>query len=105
LPNYDPAIIQAAIDAANANIQRDLAVERRVVSRAEFLADASLVKLAAGFPEHIQQIHLVAIPGVDAQACGGTHVDHLGQIGKIVLLKCENRGKNNRRVYLGLEGA
>ncbi len=102
LPAYDPELIQRAVDDANAIIARDLPVSRKVVSREEFLADPSLVKLAAGFPEHILEVHLVTIPGVDAQACGGTHVDRLGEIGRIALLKSENRGKNNRRVYFGL---
>jgi len=100
---YDPAFVERVVTEANAIIAQDLHVSRRVVSREEFLADPSLVKLAAGFPEHIQEIHLVEIPGVDRQACGGTHVDRLGEIGKIVFLKSENRGKNNRRFYFGLE--
>lgn len=103
LQTYDPAFIEHVVAEANAIIAQDLHVSRRVVSRAEFLADPSLVKLAVGFPEHVQDIHLVEIPGIDKQACGGTHVDHLGEIGKIVFLKSENRGKNNRRIYLGLE--
>ena len=43
------------------------------------------------------------IVGVDKQADGGTHLKSLGAIGRIVFLKAENKGKNNRRVYFGLE--
>ena len=102
LPEYDPVEIRRAVGAANAIIAQALPVARRVVSREEFLADPSLVKLAAGFPENVHEVHLVEIPGVDTRACGGTHVDRLGEIDRIVLLKTENRGKSNRRIYFGL---
>jgi misacylated tRNA(Ala) deacylase len=46
---------------------------------------------------------LVEIVGFDVQADGGCHVARLGQIGKLVLTKSENKGKSNRRVYFVLE--
>ncbi|MDF0592902.1 hypothetical protein P0O24_04830 [Methanotrichaceae archaeon M04Ac] len=36
---------------------------------------------------------------VDLQACGGTHVGRTGKIGSIKMLKAENKGRANRRVY------
>jgi misacylated tRNA(Ala) deacylase len=36
---------------------------------------------------------------MDAQPCGGTHLDNISEIGQIVFVKAENKGKNNRRIY------
>ena len=40
---------------------------------------------------------------VDLQPCGGTHVARTGEIGRVVLGKIENKGKQNRRVNIALE--
>jgi misacylated tRNA(Ala) deacylase len=40
---------------------------------------------------------------VDLQPCGGTHVRATGEIGTVTVSKMENKGKQNRRVYLVLE--
>ncbi|MEM3122369.1 MAG: alanyl-tRNA editing protein AlaX, partial [Candidatus Pacearchaeota archaeon] len=42
---------------------------------------------------------IVSIGDFDIQADGGTHVNNTKEIGKIIFLKVDNRGKNNRRVY------
>ena len=36
---------------------------------------------------------------IDIQADGGTHVKNLKEVPKIEIIKLENKGKNNRRVY------
>jgi misacylated tRNA(Ala) deacylase len=41
---------------------------------------------------------------VDLQPCGGTHVRATGEIGTVTVTKLESKGKQNRRVYLMLEG-
>ena len=37
---------------------------------------------------------------VDLQPCGGTHVSRTGEIGRIAVLKIENKGKQNRRITI-----
>jgi misacylated tRNA(Ala) deacylase len=49
-----------------------------------------------------EQIRVVEVEGVDRQACGGTHVRNTGEIRGIRLVKAENKGKSNRRVYFEL---
>lgn len=41
---------------------------------------------------------------VDLQPCGGTHVGRTAEIGRIRIGKIEKKGKQNRRIYLHLEG-
>jgi misacylated tRNA(Ala) deacylase len=44
----------------------------------------------------------VEIPGIDIQADGGPHVNNTKEIGEILLVKIENKGKNKRRIYFSL---
>ena len=37
---------------------------------------------------------------VDLQPCGGTHVARTGEIGRVVIAKVENKGRQNRRIVL-----
>ena len=40
---------------------------------------------------------------IDLQPCGGTHVGSTGLIGRVRILRIENKGKQNRRISLALE--
>ena len=61
-----------------------------------------IVKLAGAFPPNLKQLRIVEIPGIDIQADGGTHVKNTKEIGRIEVIKLENKGKNNRRIYFKL---
>lgn len=39
---------------------------------------------------------------VDLQPCGGTHVSRTGEIGRVQVVKIENKGKQNRRIIITL---
>jgi misacylated tRNA(Ala) deacylase len=41
---------------------------------------------------------------IDLQPCGGTHVGRTGEIGRVQVLKIENKGRQNRRITVGLAG-
>jgi len=45
----------------------------------------------------------VEIPGIDIQACGGTHVRNTGEIGTFKILKIDNKGRNLRRIKITLD--
>ncbi len=103
LENFDKDKMIEYVKRANDIISKNLPVNRRISTRKEIVQNPELVKLAAGFPEHIQEVHLVEIPGIDIQPCGGTHVSNTSEIGTLVFLKAENRGKNNRRIYFTIQ--
>ena len=48
------------------------------------------------------KVRLVEIGDIDLQPCGGTHVARTGEIGRIAVTGIENKGKQNRRVRIGL---
>jgi len=45
----------------------------------------------------------VEIEGFDAQACGGTHVDTTSQVGRFAIVRTENKGRVNKRLYVRLD--
>jgi misacylated tRNA(Ala) deacylase len=49
------------------------------------------------------RVRVVEIEGFDAQACGGTHVHTTSEVGALSIFRIENKGKNNKRLYLRLE--
>lgn len=103
LENFDRDEIRGFEEKANQVIERGLPVSINFVSREEVTGNPELVKLAKGIPESIKTIRIIEIKGFDRQACGGTHVKNTKEIGKIRIIKAENKGKNNRRIYFKLE--
>ncbi|MCL6284249.1 alanyl-tRNA editing protein [Ruegeria sp. 2012CJ41-6] len=90
-------------------IDRDLLVSEDWITEVELDANPGLVKIMSVQPPRgAGRIRLVRIgqgaDQVDLQPCGGTHVARTGEIGKIRLGKVEKKGKQNRRVYLHLDG-
>ena len=47
-------------------------------------------------------VRIVHIAGFDAQACGGTHVASTARIGRFTITRSENKGRANKRLYVGL---
>ena len=103
MENFDRAAFQSLIDEANAAIARNLEVSISFLPREEALKIEGAVKLAAALPPDVKELRMVRIGDVDYQADGGTHVKNTSEIGKIVFLGAENKGKNNRRITYGLE--
>ena len=103
LENFDRAKMEDYINKTNDIIFRDLKVSISFMPRSEVEKDHSLARLAKGLPEGIQELRILVIGDVDKQADGGTHVKSTKEIGKLVLLRLDNKGKNRRRVYFKVE--
>ena len=75
----------------------------RWVSDAELEARPELVKtMSVAPPLGEGRVRLVEIPGVDLQACGGTHVKNTAEIGAVQVARIRSEGKRNKRVTLVL---
>jgi misacylated tRNA(Ala) deacylase len=71
------------------------------VSDEELLARPELVKtMSVKPPMGFGKVRLLRIEGIDLQACGGTHVANIAEIGPILVTKIESKGKQNRRVSI-----
>lgn len=96
-------------ETLNKLIACDFPVATETISEAELDANPGLVKtMSVQPPRGTGHIRLVRIGEgdntADLQPCGGTHVAHTIEIGRVRLGKVENKGKQNRRVHLHLEG-
>lgn len=99
LEQFDQEKFREYVAMANELIRKDLPVSVSFMPRDEALKMPGMVKLAGALPPSVQELRIVSIEGVDTQADGGTHVKSLKEIGTIELLKMENKGKDNRRMY------
>jgi misacylated tRNA(Ala) deacylase len=101
--DYSPEKLSAYVDEANTIIKQDLPITIDYMTRQEVLGKPELARLAVGLPENIKEFRIVNIGNVDKQVDGGTHINHLNEIGTIELIKTVNKGKNNRRMYFILK--
>ncbi len=103
LENFDRAIIDEYAKIANELIQKNAPVKIHYMKREEALKIPDMIKLANKMPPDVETLRIVEIEGVDKQADGGCHVNSLKEIGEIQILKIENKGKSNRRVYFDVK--
>ncbi|ACP35778.1 Threonyl/alanyl tRNA synthetase SAD [Sulfolobus islandicus Y.G.57.14] len=87
------------INEANEIVKKGIELKIYFLPREEALMIPAIVKLAGRNPPQIPIWRIVEIPGIDIQADGGPHVNNTKEIGEIVLLKVENKGKGRKRVY------
>lgn len=103
LEDFDRELIQSYEGMVNGIIDRAIPVSITIMPRDEAFRIPSVVKLKDAFPPEIEDIRVISIPDVDTQACGGTHIANTGDIPHIRIIKAENKGKNNRRIYFGFD--
>jgi misacylated tRNA(Ala) deacylase len=100
---------QALEGALAALVAEDHPVATLWITEAELDANPSLVRTLAVKPPRGQgSVRLVRIGAeaapIDLQPCGGTHVPSTALVGRVTVAKVENKGRQNRRIALVLEG-
>jgi len=103
LPRTDREIFEAAVEKSNKEAGKSVQLKIYFLAREEALKMPGVVKLAEKMPPEEKELRMVEIPGIDLQADGGPHVKNTNEIGEIRLLKIENKGKNQRRVYFDVK--
>jgi misacylated tRNA(Ala) deacylase len=106
LPNPPP---KEEIEAGlNALIEADLPVAIEWVDESVLDTDPGLVRtMSVQPPRGMGRLRLMRIGDaslVDLQPCGGTHVSRTGEIGRMSVVKIENKGKQNRRIIIAPAG-
>ncbi|MFY9330138.1 MAG: alanyl-tRNA editing protein [Candidatus Nanopelagicales bacterium] len=90
--------------ALNREVVADRAISAYSLPRDQALAIPDVIRTAANLlPESIEIVRIVDIAGLDVQADGGTHVASTQQVGRVKVMKVENKGKGFRRVRIALE--
>lgn len=88
----------------NEELARDRPVEVSFIPRKEAVLDRDLIRTKVSLiPESVERIRVVDIVGLDKQADGGTHVRTTAEVGRIVVVKTESKGKGNKRIRLRVE--
>ena len=107
LPNPPP---KEAIEAGlNALVEADHPVRIEWVDEAVLDADPGLVRtMSVTPPRGAGRLRLMRIgegdAPVDLQPCGGTHVARTSEIGRMTVVKIENKGRQNRRIIIAPAG-
>jgi misacylated tRNA(Ala) deacylase len=103
----DFATGEGAIDKDHvaSELRRLIALARptqtRWITDAELDAQPELVKtMSVAPPRGAGRIRLLEIEGIDLQACGGTHVKNIAEIGDVLITKVEKISATNRRIRL-----
>ncbi|WP_309670152.1 DHHA1 domain-containing protein [Gemmatimonas sp.] len=87
--DFDATTLAAIERRANALIVQN----RRVTVSFEDAAEATGLRKPS---DRDGELRIVTIDGIDRSACGGTHVDHTGEIGALLLRRAEKTKGNTR---------
>jgi len=97
-------LVKDAIEAqVNEFVKTGTATRAQWITDAELDARPELVRtMSVAPPRGEGRVRLLEIPGIDLQACGGTHVANTSEIGLLKVIKIRSEGKRNKRVTLEL---
>jgi misacylated tRNA(Ala) deacylase len=101
LPELPEGFRDAVQAACNAEIAAGRPINVRVLPRDDAFAIPDIIRTATNLvPEGVKEVRIVDIVGLDQQADGGTHVASTAQIGRVEVVKIENKGKGFRRLRI-----
>jgi len=101
LPEVPPGFKETVESACNKEIAAGRRIDVRVLPRAEAFAIPDIIRTATNLvPPDVPEVRIIDIVGLDQQADGGTHVATTSQIGRIEVVKIENKGKGFRRLRI-----
>jgi len=97
-------LVKDAIEAqVNELVRSATATRAQWITDTELDARPELVRtMSVAPPRGEGRVRLLEIPGIDLQACGGTHVANTGEIGALKVVRIRSEGKRNKRVTLEL---
>ena len=105
LPTVPEGFRQAVEDACNAELAVDRRIDVRVLPREQAFALPDIIRTATNLvPPEVENVRIIDIVGLDQQADGGTHVASTRQVGRIQVVKVENKGKGFRRLRIQISG-
>ena len=98
-----PGFKEAVEDACNAELRLDRRIVVRELPREEAFQIPDIIRTATNLiPEDVKEVRIVDIVGLDQQADGGTHVASTSEVGRISVVKVENKGKGFRRLRIAI---
>jgi misacylated tRNA(Ala) deacylase len=106
IEGFSTAMCSELEQKVNAVLDEDHVVKSYFLPEEEFRKRDDLLRtLEVKPPVSHGRVRVVEIQGFDAQACGGTHVSTTAEVGRFSVFRTENKGKNNKRLYVRLDPA
>jgi misacylated tRNA(Ala) deacylase len=98
-------LVEEIEERINLEVKEARAIRTRTLSRQEAFKIPDLIRTKINLlPEHIQEVRVVEIDGLDLQADGGTHVKNTQEVGRIKIVDYKSKGAINKRLVVALEG-
>lgn len=103
LETITPEFGREVEEKLNAELGADRPVHVSFLPRADALADPDLIRTKVNLiPESVDPIRVIDIEGLDKQADGGTHVRSTAEVGRVRVVKTDNKGKGFKRMRIEL---
>ncbi len=91
-------------NSINKEVEASRIIQIKILPREEAFQIPDLIRTKINLlPEHIKEIRVVEIEGLDIQADGGTHVRNTSEVGKMKIIDYKSKGKINKRIYLEIQ--
>jgi misacylated tRNA(Ala) deacylase len=102
LPVVPDGFRDAVAHACAVEVEADRAITTTMLPRERAFAEyPDLIRTATNLlPDDLEVVRIVDITGLDTQADAGTHVASTRQIGRIDVVKIENKGRGFRRLRI-----
>ena len=103
-----PGFKESVEEACNTELRLDRPIAVSSLPRAEAFEIPDIIRTATKqgaprwVPEDVKDVRIVDIVGLDQQADGGTHVASTAAVGRISVIKVENKGKGFRRLRIAI---
>ncbi|NNM33930.1 MAG: alanyl-tRNA editing protein [Gemmatimonadetes bacterium] len=105
LEGVTPDLLKELESGVNRQVEAARDVKTYSLDRAEAETVPDLIKTKVNLlPPELKRIRVVDIVGLDAQADGGTHVSNTKEVGPVRIVKYKSKGRQNKRLYIELEG-
>lgn len=89
---------------SNEIISRNIAVTISEVLRADLERCVNQERCNLDLiPQSVNNLRVIEVAGFDVCPCAGTHVRNTGELGKVMIQKKENKGKDRERIVYTLE--
>jgi misacylated tRNA(Ala) deacylase len=98
-----PGFRESVEEACNSELRLDRRIAVSSLPRAQAFEIPDIIRTATNLvPEDVKDVRIVDIVGLDQQADGGTHVASTAAVGRISVVKVENKGKGFRRLRIAI---
>ncbi len=105
IPGADNDRLKALEPEINDAIRQDFPIRQVYIPMVQAESEPGVIRSKAVTPPPQEDgtVRVVEIVGLDRQACGGTHLMHTGLARPISFLKIDNKGRQNRRLRVGVD--